>query len=274
MIKEEKEKRILIKNEYQQLKNEIIRDYNLSPIEAKELIKRIEEFHKKLQGGERTKDQIIKTAVKVGERAGKKLSECEMVQVKLTMKFRREEEIEKEQGIRQLKKLKIYQLADEAYEQGGLLSYEDISSILGISHSTIKRIVKEYKEEGIIVPSRGQIDDIGPGMTHKEKIIDLLLRGYKYSEIMIQTRHSEASIENYEMKFVRIAYLHREKKTQKEIRTITNYSEKLIENYIKIYEKSKKKHKKTLDNMLERFYKYCAEDEKKSWWENDKHMSK
>ncbi|NMA48410.1 MAG: DUF1670 domain-containing protein, partial [Tissierellia bacterium] len=42
------------------------------------------------------------------------------------------------------------------------LSYEDIESILGISISTIKRYIRQYRTEGIVVPTRGQIEDIGP----------------------------------------------------------------------------------------------------------------
>ena len=79
----------------------------------------------------------------------------------------------------------MYQLAWEAYAQGGLLSYEDLESILGINTSTIKRYVKQHKQKDIVVPNRGQIEDIGPGILLKKEIIELLIKGYRYLEIMV-----------------------------------------------------------------------------------------
>lgn len=125
----------------------------------------------------------------------------------------------------------------------------------------------------ISVPTRGQIEDIGPGISHKEKIIELLIKGYRYSEIMIQTVHTEASIENYEKKFVRIAYFHREGKNKLLIRTLTGYSESLIENYTRLYTKYKVEHPEALNKILERFHRYLEYGEgKKTGCSNDKYM--
>jgi hypothetical protein len=115
------------------------------------------------------------------------------------------------------------------------------------------------------VPTRGQIEDIGPGITHKEKIIELLVKGYLYSDVMIQTAHSEASVENYERKFVRIAYLHREGKNDLKIRVITGYSEALIKSFKDIYEKYIKAYPEAVNKMLGRFQSYIDDDfEKKT----------
>ena len=189
--------RLEVKNPYQGLINELLEEYGLSPIEAKALVKRVEQFIEEQQNGERDNRQVVKQVVAIGEPAGKRIKDCKLVSVNLTMYFNGEAKLEKETGLSNLKKIKVHQLAWEAYAQGGLLSYEDLESILGISTSTIKRYVKQYREKDIVVPTRGQIEDIGPGITHKEKIIELLIKGYRYSEIMIQTVHTEDSIENY-----------------------------------------------------------------------------
>jgi len=265
--------RLEVKNPYQGLMNELLEEYGLSPIEAKALVMRVEQFKEEQQNGERDNRQIVKQVVAVGEPAGKRIRDCKLVPVNLTMYFNGEAKLEKEKGLSHLKKIKVHQLAWEAYEQGGLLSYEDIESILGISTSTIKRYVKQYRENDIVVPTRGQIEDIGPGITHKEKIIELLIKGYRYSEIMIQTVHTEASIENYEKKFVRIAYFHREGKNKLLIRTITGYSESLIENYIKLYTKYEIEYPVALNKMLERFHRYLSYgEEKKIGCSDDKYM--
>ena len=257
--------RLEIKNVYQCLFIELKDDYGFSQIEARALIKRVEEFQEEMHDGRQKNNQIIRQAVAVGEPAGKRLRDCRLVSVKLTMYFTSEERIEKEKGLRYLKKLKVHQLAWEAYQQGGLLSYEDIESILCISQSTIKRLVKEYRDEGIVVPNRGQIEDIGPGITHKERIVDLLIKGYRYSEVMVQTGHTAASVENYEKKFVRVSYFHKEGKNDLAIRVLTGYSENLIRSYTSMYERYSKKYPDAINKMLERFHKYIElpEEEKK-----------
>jgi len=252
------------KNPYQGLFNELKEEYGLSPIEAKALIKRVELFRDEMSRGTRDNNQIIRQVVAKGEPAGKRIRDCRLVPVTLTMSFIGEEKLERHKGLSHLKKIKVHQLAWEAYEQGGLLSYEDLESILGISISTIKRYIKQYKAESIIVPTRGQIEDIGPGITHKERIIELLVKGYRYSEVMIQTAHTEASVENYEKKFVRIAYFHREGKNKLLIRTLTGYSEGLIDSYIELYTRYMKEYPDSLNEMLERFHRYidCGEEKK------------
>jgi hypothetical protein len=248
--------RLEVKNAYQELYIELKEDYGLSQIEARALISRVEQFNEELHDDRRSHNQILKQVVAIGEPAGKKLRDCRLVNVKLTMYFTSEDRIEKEKGIRYLKKLKVHQLAWEAYAQGGLLSYEDIESILLISQSTIKRMVREYRDEGIVVPTRGQMEDIGPGVTHKERIIDLLVRGYRYAEVMVQTGHTEASIENYERRFVRVAYFYREGKNEVVIRNLTGYSEGLIRKYIQMYKQYNRTHFEALNTMLQRFHRY------------------
>lgn len=114
------------KNPYQGLFNELKEEYGLSPIEAKALVKRMEQFKDDTSNGERDNNQIIKQVVAKGEPAGKRIRDCRLVPVTLTMNFKGQEKLEKEKGLSYLKKMKIHQLAWEAYEQNGLLSYEDI----------------------------------------------------------------------------------------------------------------------------------------------------
>jgi hypothetical protein len=264
--------RLSFKNPYQSLSVELKEEYGMSPIEVKALIRKMQEFIEKETIGKRKNNQIVRFVVALGEPAGKKIKDCKLVSVNLTMEFYGEEKILREKGLKYLKELKVHQLAFESYEQGGLLSHEDIQDILGISKSTIKRIVKKYKENDIMIPTRGQIEDIGPGITHKERVIELIIKGYLYSDIMIMTAHTEASIENYEKKFVKIAYFHREGKNELKIRLITGYSEALIKSFIELYKNNKKNYPELVDNMLKRYEKYIEFEEKKIGKYNDKYM--
>ena len=53
-------------------------------------------------------------------------------------------------------------------------------------------------------------------------------------EVMIQTAHTEASVESYEKKFVNCIFP-QEGKNKLLIRTLTGYSEGLIDSYIELY---------------------------------------
>lgn len=260
------------KNPYQALSVELKEEYGMSPIEIKALVRKMQEFIEQETIGERKNNQIVRTVVAFGEPAGKKIKDCKLITVNLTMAFYGEEKILKEKGLKYLKELKVHQLVFESYNQGGLLSHEDIQDILGISRSTIKRIIKKYKSNNIIVPTRGQIEDIGPGITHKERIIELIIKGYLYSDIMIMTAHTEASIENYEKKFVKIAYFYKEGKTELKIRLITGYSEALIKSFIELYKNNKKNYPELVENILKRYEKYIEFEEKKTGKYNDKYI--
>jgi len=60
----------------------------------------------------------------------------------------------------------------EAYEQGGVLNQADMSHLIGVSAGTIGKDIRESQlEQGVILPYRGTIHDIGPTSTHKIIII-------------------------------------------------------------------------------------------------------
>ena len=72
---------------------------------------------------------------------------------------------------------------------------------------TIGRSIKDLKKLGIIIPTRGQQKDIGPGVSHKALAIRLCLEGVEPAEICLKIKHSIGAVENYLEKFKRVAYL-------------------------------------------------------------------
>ena len=89
----------------------------------------------------------------------------------------------------------------------------------------------------ITVPTRGQIKDIGKGVSHKAKIVEEYLKGYEYSEIRRKTHHSDASIDRYIRDFLRVVYLASKDENISKIRQVTRLSERLIQEYLELYEK-------------------------------------
>ncbi|AEB68708.1 DUF1670 domain-containing protein [Methanothrix soehngenii] len=49
----------------------------------------------------------------------------------------------------------------------------------------------------MVVPTRDEIQDIGPTVSHKMNIIKLFLKGYEHTEIEQRTRHTGESIKRY-----------------------------------------------------------------------------
>ena len=80
---------------------------------------------------------------------------------------------EDKQGSVQKRQRKLMRISSEAKAQGGLLSQEDLAKILMCDTRTIRRDIKDLKESGIIIATRGQQKDIGPGVSHKELAIRL-----------------------------------------------------------------------------------------------------
>ena len=123
---------------------------------------------------------------------GKPLSEQEKLEVELTLDGGIEDlDVLREQGARALRQLKVVRLTEEAYSQGGLLTQEDLGRILQVCSRTIRSDIGELIRDGNTVHTRGYDHDIGRGVSHKSRIVDLYLSGMTYTEIMRRTRHSE-----------------------------------------------------------------------------------
>jgi len=186
--------------------------------------------------------QIEVTVIGVEERSGKVVEKMEKKKVRLTIDNGIEDlEILKEYGRISLRQIKIERITDEAIEQGGVLSQEDLSKYLGCTVRTIQRDIKAIKKKGIEVVTRGYLHNIGRGQTHKVKIIGMYLDGKTYSEIKLTARHSAGAIKRYLESFTKV--LMAQSKgiyERKEISSVTGISEGLVKQYLELIKESKK----------------------------------
>jgi len=186
--------------------------------------------------------QIEVTVIEIEERSGKQIEKMEKKKVRLTIDNGIEDiEILKEYGRIILRQIKIERITDEAIEQGGVLSQEDISKYLSVSLRTVKRDISRIKQRGIEVVTRGYLHNIGRGQTHKVKIIGMYLDGKTYSEIKLTARHSVGAIKRYLESFTKV--LMAQSKgiyERKEISAVTGISEGLVKQYLELIRESKK----------------------------------
>jgi len=199
----------------------------------------MERYFKEHSSLQLSSGQISYEAVAEEESAGKPLSECKRVAVKLTLLADEDLKALRNNNLSMTRVTRIKRICAEARRQGALLSHEDLANLLSTSPSTIKRDIAKLREKGEWVATRGSAKDIGKGTSHKSKAIELYLKDFQVTEIALRMRHSLEAIERYLEGFSRVVKLLCEGLSNQEIRLVTGFSERLITEYIKIYLKYK-----------------------------------
>jgi DNA-binding Lrp family transcriptional regulator len=201
--------------------------------------------------------QIEVTLIGIEERSGKLIENMEKRRVRLTIDAGYEDICSlKEYGRRGLRQIKIQRISEEAIEQLGVMSQEDLGRHLGCSVRTIKRDIREIKSRGIEVITRGVLHNIGRGQTHKSRIIGMYLDGLTYSEIKRKTRHSVGALKRYIESFVKVLLAQRRGIIKyRDISAVTGLSDNLVKQYQELIRESKKDktRKEAIDDLIGRY---------------------
>ena len=136
-----------------------------------------------------------------------------------------------------LRQGRILRLVDEALEQGGVLTEEDLARVLQITPRTVIRDIQALKAADHVVQTRGQVKGAGRGQTHKVRIIELWLDRQGYDRIALWAHHSVQSIKRYIATFQRVVTLHREDTAVSQIAFLVGASERLVGDYLALYER-------------------------------------
>ena len=188
-------------------------------------------------GGQRGPYQIVFSCVGVPVPPGLSSEEMATVPAKLTVLDLEDVVTASQKGMREMVKSRIVRITEEAFSQGGTLTQADIAIILGLSPRSVVRYAKELQDEGVFLHTRGNVKDIGPGVSHKTRIIELYLKGYEYTDIERRTKHSAGSIMRYIKEFSRVLILKGQDHSFGEMRIISDLSEKVLEEYLELIEK-------------------------------------
>jgi hypothetical protein len=140
-------------------------------------------------------------------------------------------------GIAALRRQQITRMAQEALDQGALLTAEDLAfRIFNCGLRTISRDLQALSEQGIIVPLRSQQRDIGRAITHRVQAVELYLKRYTFTRISQRIRHSLSSIANYVVTFTLVVAHTRDGHSVDEIAFLMQISPSLVQAYQKLYE--------------------------------------
>lgn len=238
------DKRTSIKNISSKMKTLAVKGTGLSPWEAQILVEMIEEVYFTNPGlRELCEGQIKKNCISIHEGPGKELKECELTTVILTL-FAEGDSEDLSSGTAkgrttETRRRRLMRISSEAKDQGGLLTQEDLAELLMCDVRTVRRDIHELKGNGIVVPTRGTIKDIGPAVTHREIAVRLWLEGKEPVEIKTHIKHHIRSVENYLEKFKRIVYLRRKGFNDFEAAMTIGISVNAVKTFSELYNKYK-----------------------------------
>ena len=156
-------------------------------------------------------------------------------------------------AMRAVRQQRILRLLDEAVEQGAAASQEDLAHALHSSVRTIKRDCAELQGEGYYLPTRGRLEGVGRGQTHKAQIIRLWLEGKTYDQIAQHTRHSAKSIQRYIKAFEQVVLLERQELSPAQMAQLLQIGPSLVQEYLAVYAQNDQPEKRQrLEEQLQR----------------------
>jgi hypothetical protein len=236
MFSQDSVKRLADKSPMQAIQVELQQGYALSPVEAKVLAHRLQQLIDEQTGYTRRLGQIIYQAIDLDDPPGKPLNDCRKVAVQLTIFDPADAQILARDGPVELRRMRVHRLVHEALLQGGALSQEDLACLLGVSLRSIKRIFGDYRRQGTPLQSRGELKDMGRGVSHKIPVIRRYVQDLSLSEISRALgNHGIESMVRYLRHFVLVMILTDRGLTTGQMQSVMGISTNLIEQYRQLY---------------------------------------
>jgi hypothetical protein len=218
----------------------ICEDFNLTPVLARAHYEQMARYFAEYGQVPARPGELCYLAVDAEEPPGKPIAACRKVQIRLELAGSEDVEVLRRHGLAAMRQARLARLARQARVQGALLTVEDLAWLTCSSLATVKRDLAWLRARDQAVPTRGQIRDIGPGISHKTRVVQLYLWGLEFTDIERRTAHSEGSIRRYLADFRQIAALYARGAGVPEIRAATGRSAALIGEYIGLYERARR----------------------------------
>jgi hypothetical protein len=211
-------------------------DFELAPATSRAVLETAQVLFSSTDNAGIREGQMRVTVVSEKEPSGKPLSAMKKVGVVVTVDGGLEDlAVLREFGIHGQRRFRLLRMAEEAIDQGGVLTQEDLARLLQSGVRTIRRDVAALRSEGNWVPTRGTVKETGRGQSHKAKIVEMYLRRMTYSAISRQTRHAPGSIKRYVETFGRVVVLwEKGVREPSEIAYLVGASERLAREYLEL----------------------------------------
>lgn len=217
---------------------EMMEGLNCSPIEAKAIVEKVHEIYAPIMETAGTmkpgKIQVVVTHISVPPNTPLKQAKKQLVAVTL---YDPEQDIptRKHKNVPSLRQERLCRICEEAFQQGGLFTLEDLSLLFNCGVRTLVDDLAALKEKKILPPLRSNVKDIGRAITHRRLIIRLWLEGKEYSDIALTSHHSVSSVSNYVDKFKRCVALFANDFDVHTVAFLVNISTALAGEFLSIY---------------------------------------
>ncbi|MEW6048583.1 MAG: DUF1670 domain-containing protein [Bacillota bacterium] len=212
----------------------LLERHRYTPAAADQFEQELRELARRLSGRGRSPGQIVWMGVAQDQPPGRSLGDCRMVSAVLDYLVPEDWSLVHRDRSEELKWARLSRFATGAYYQGACLSQPDLAFLLGISVEAVRSAMERHPK--VILPTRGRLADMGPTLSHAEKIVGLYMQGYTETEVVRRTGHSLESVERYILDFARVSYLLERGMPATAIRTVLGCSMRLVDNYIGLYE--------------------------------------
>ncbi len=239
----QKWERLAQKQLNQQFLQEIIRGLNCSSFEAHGVLEAVYKIYAPYfeTTGHLKPGQILFQVISIDARSSTHVKDSQQTTVTLTLDAGEEDlEIRKTKGVIALRRHRIQRVCVEAFQQGGLLTVEDLANrLFNCGERTICRDLQYFRNNDISLPLRSSIKDMGRATSHRTLIVKEWLKGKEYTEISRDTSHSIAAIKNYISKFKRAVALAEEGFDIHTIAFLAKLSPVVVESYYTLYQTGK-----------------------------------
>ena len=224
----------------QQFIHEMVHGLQCSPFEASAMLDAVYRVYAPYfeTSGTLKPGQILLQVISIDATPNTRLSDSKQVTATLTFDAGLEDiEVRRDQGIPALRRHRMQRMAVEAFQQGGLLTLEDLAvRLFNCGLRTLSRDLDVLRGQGVVPPLRSIIKDMGRSISHRSLIVAEWLEGKEYSEISHSTSHSVPAVQNYVSKFKRVVALAQEGYDVHTIAFLVKVSPALAESYHQLYQ--------------------------------------
>lgn len=235
--------RLRTKNLNQQFMNEVITGLNCSPFEAGAILDSVHKVFGSYfeTGGSLQSGQILFQVVSIKNGPQIPLAKCEQVTVTLTLDAGEGDlKVKEQSAVVGLRRHRLERVCFEAFDQGGLLTVEDLANrLFNCGERTICRDLVYFREHSIFIPLRSTVKDMGRTLSHRVLIVKQWLLGKEYTEIARNTCHSVKAVRNYVEKFKRVIALSQNDFDVNTISFLAKVAIPVVSEYLKLYSEAK-----------------------------------
>lgn len=196
----------------------------------------VESFYRYSDNSFLKQGQMVWHAVPIDEfpKKGKTIAQTKLIPVVLDIISDSDiEDMKTPLHHREIRLKRVERWTNQAFEQGGTLSQLDLAVLLAVNEFTASNYVREYQSiYNRKLPTRGNVQLIGSGQTHKRQILSDYLNGYLVPSICQRTNHSKEAVERYIRDFEAVKLLASKFDDINTISLVTRLSISVVNQYL------------------------------------------